>query len=274
MDHREEYDHLWPDYIKVGAVNYPPGGTLGPRIQPTIELVMIHQGDMVVYIDNKPLSSNANTTTILFPGREEYFLFSKHSNTYHSYLHIALPQLSRTFNSRLNKLPKVVPTSQEMVALMQDALDMRSIGLPTKSSMLKALSVLVLWRFIGEAERLCQDAVSTPPQNAVERARQFIEAHLSEEVTLENIASSASVCPEHLIKVFKAEIGKTPISYLWERRIAMGIDLLEHSGLSVSMIADRCGFRTRNHFSRRILERVGDSPREVRRKYWGTWVKE
>jgi AraC family transcriptional regulator of arabinose operon len=274
MDHPEECDYFWPDYIKVGAVNYPPGGTLGPRIQKTIELVIIHQGDMTVFIDEKPLYSNTNTTTLLFPGHQEYFLFSKHSNTYHSYLHIALPHLSTSFNQRLKNLPKVIPTSQEMISLVQDALDMRSIGLPTKSSMLKSLSVLVFWRFIGEAERLCQAAVSTPAQSVVERASQFIEAHLSEEITLENIANSSFVCPEHLIRVFKAEIGKTPIAYLWERRIAMGIDLLEHSGLSISTIADRCGFKTRNHFSRRVLQYIGSSPKDVRQKYWQKWVKE
>jgi AraC family transcriptional regulator of arabinose operon len=274
MDHDEELDNFWPENIKVGAVNYPPGGTLGPRIQQTFEFVFIHQGDMSVYIDEQPIYSDTNTTTLLFPGHQEYFRFSKHSNTFHSYLHIALPNLSTNFNQRLINLPKVIPTSQKMTLLVQDALDMRSTGLPTKSSMLKSLSILIFWFFIGEAERFCKDAESTSTQNVAEKARQFIEEHLLEDITLENIAKSSCVCPEHLIKVFKLEIGQTPISYLWKKRVAMGIDLLEHSGLSISTIADRCGFKTRNHFSRRVLQYTGSSPKDVRQKYWHTWVKE
>ena len=56
--------------------------------------------------------------------------------------------------------------------------------------------------------------------------------------------------------------------YLWQRRVSLGIDLLEHSGLLIGEIARQCGFKTRNHFSRKIVEKTGYSPRDLRRIKW------
>jgi len=268
----EDRDLIWPEYVKVGAVNYPPGGTLGPRIQPTIELVMIHQGDMTVHIDGKPFHSDKDTVTIFFPGHQEYFIFSKETKTTHSYLHIAIPKIPETLSEQLHRLPRSIPLSKQMSQLTTELVALKSSNLSTRDIMLKTRSVLMFWLFIGEAEMLCNYDNKKPSHDLIESACRFIEAHLHEEITLETIANAVSVCPEYLIRVFNQELDNTPIAYLWQKRVVLGIDLLERSGLSVSTIAERCGFKTRNHFSRRISEATGNSPKEVRNKVWNNSI--
>lgn len=264
----ETDDYLVPEYVKVGAVNYPPGGTLGPRIQPTIELVMIHQGEMKVLIDREPHYFDCNTISIFFPGHLEYYTFSKDTNTYHSYLHIAFPELKPAINERLHQIPRSIPLSKQMTQMTKDILALRSSELSTRNFIMKTQAVYMFWQFVGEAEALCRTNDAKPAHDIVENARRFIKAHLSEDITLEQIADYVSVCPEYLIRVFKQELNTTPIAYLWEKRVGLGIDLLEHSGLSISLIAERCGFKTHNHFSRRIQEATGNSPKVVRRNVW------
>jgi len=264
----EDKYSIWPDYVKVGALNYPPRGTLGPRIQSTIELVMIHQGEMTVYIDNKPFYAPNNTITIFFPGHEEYYLFSKEMNTFHSYLHLSIQRIPETLKDLLYELPKSIPLSIQMAQLTNDLIALNSSRLSTRDIMLKTQSVLLFWLFVGEAESLCKKDSTKPSHDIIEGACRFIEAHLNEGVTLESISAAVSVCPEYLIRVFNQELHITPIAYLWQKRVLLGIDLLEHSGLSISMIAERCGFKTRNHFSRKIAEATGNSPKEIRRKDW------
>jgi AraC-like DNA-binding protein len=259
---------IWPDYVKVGALNYPPGGTLGPRIQSTIELVMIHQGEMTVYIDSKPFYAPNNTTTIFFPGHEEHYHFSKEMNTFHSYLHLSIPRMPETIKELLYELPKTIPLSKQMAQLTSDLIALKSSSLSTRDMMLKTQSLLLFWLFVGEAESFCKNDTTKLSHDIIEGACRFIEARLNDELTLESIAAAVSVCPEYLIRVFNQELHITPIAYLWQRRVLLGIDLLEHSGLSISMIAERCGFKTRNHFSRRITEATGNSPKIIRRKIW------
>jgi len=259
---------IWPDYVKIGAINYPPGGTLGPRIQSTIELVMIHQGEMTVAIDGKPFYAHVNTITICFPGHEEYYQFSKETHTYHSYLHLAIPGMPETLKELLYSLPRSIPLSKQMAKITSDLLALKTSALSTHEMILKTQSMLTFWLFVGEAESLCKKADTKPAHDIIEGACRFIESRISDELTLEMIASSVSICPEYLIRVFNQEKQLTPIAYVWQRRVLLGIDLLEHSGLSISLIAERCGFKTHNHFSRKIAEATGFSPREIRQRVW------
>jgi AraC-like DNA-binding protein len=259
---------LWPEFIQVGDILYPPGGTFGPRQQNYTQLVMIHTGEMTVWIDGVRKHAPAATVSILFPGHEERFAFATDSDTWHSFIHMTVPNLPDSLDARLRRLPWPLPLSQAMADLTFSALALRTTSLSTAQAMLKALGAEMLWRYIGEGERLLTGNTSVTPHPAIERVRQYIQSHLGEPLTLESIASVAAVSPSHLIRLFQTEMNTTPIAYLWERRVAMGIELLENTGLSVGMIAERCGFQTSYHFSRRIRQATKLSPLEVRRRAW------
>jgi AraC family transcriptional regulator of arabinose operon len=229
---------------------------------------MIHAGSMMVWIDQQVHYAGLDSISILFPGHEELFVFSKTNKTRHSYIHIALPDITQEFSDRLHRLPRKIPLSTEMNRLTKDMLTLRRSPLSTTEDMLKTTGIQMLWRYIGEAENLCGDPKGTPPQSIVECAQRYVESNLRNELCLDSIAEAVAVSPAHLIRVFRIQSNKTPVAYLWERRTALGIELLEQSGLSVSIISERCGFKTRNHFSRRIRQATGLSPIQVRKKAW------
>jgi AraC-like DNA-binding protein len=265
-----DYDRaLWPDWVQVGDVVYPPGGVLGPRIQQSLQLVMIHSGEMTVWVDATPYHAPAATVTLLFPGHEERFAFAASSETYHSYVHIHLAHLPHTLHQRLLALPRTLPLSSALADLTTKALALRTSTLSTARPLLKAICVQMLWRYMGEGERALSGMSGPSLHPAVEQARQYIRAHLSEPLTLETLANVGAVSPSHLIRLFQSELNTTPIAYLWEQRIQQGIEMLETTGLTVSTIAERCGFQTSYHFSRRVRQATGLSPLAVRRRAWG-----
>jgi AraC family transcriptional regulator of arabinose operon len=154
-----------------------------------------------------------------------------------------------------------------MTDLMYEALLLRNSPLSTAATLRKALAVQMIWRYIGEGE-LLMAGTTVPLDTTIEQARQFISAHLSEPVTLSMIAEAAAVSPPHLVRLFRSQLHTTPMAYLWDRRVAMGIELLRQTGLSVGEIAQRCGFLTSHHFSRRVRLATGLTPLEVRQQAW------
>jgi transcriptional regulator GlxA family with amidase domain len=70
------------------------------------------------------------------------------------------------------------------------------------------------------------------------------------------------------VRRFRAELDITPMAYLWQRRVATGVDLLTQTGLPVGDIARRAGFKSIYHFSRRVKEQTGRSPTDLRRERW------
>lgn len=257
----------WPDAIGVGEVVYQPGGLYGPRTQQHVQLVLLHSGEMTVWIDDLPRHAAAESVCLLLPGHRERFAFARDVPTHHSWMHARFATLPRAWRERFAALPWSIPLSMAMSDLMRSALDLHAATLPTRNLLLRAVAAQMLWRYLGEGELAVEHSgVSAPP--ALDRARQFMREHAHTSLTLTEVASAAAVSPAHLVRLFRAQLGTTPMAWLWERRIDAGIVLLEQTGLTVSEIAARCGFQTSYHFSRRVRERTGLPPVEVRQRLW------
>lgn len=248
--------------LSVGDVAYPPGGTLGPRRQRHVELVLVHAGSARVSVDGEHRATLApGTVGLLLPGHTERFAFATAEPTHHAWIEGAPAGAPL---DRLARLPPALPASTALTDLIGAAVDAARTPLATARPLLAALAAAALWRYVGEAE-----SGAGGPGDAVERARRFLHAHLGDPgVDLAQTARAAHVTPAHLVRRFRAELGVTPMAYLWQRRVATGIDLLRNTGLPVGDIAARTGFKSVYHFSRRVRAATGSPPTVVRRERW------
>jgi AraC-like DNA-binding protein len=249
-----------PAQISVGEVVYPPGGRLGPRRQRDVQLVLVHSGCATITIDDgAPLTHGPGAVRLLLPGHREHFAFAPAERTHHSWI-----QARITPPDGFAELPLALPASTALTELVREAVAVARTPLPTAPQLLAALAAAALWRYAGEAQ-----ARTAGSAGAVDRARAFLHAHLADPVVdLRQAAAAAHVTPAHLVRRFRAELGTTPMAYLWQRRVATGIDLLTHTGLPIGDIAERTGFKSVYHFSRRVKAQAGLPPTEVRRTRW------
>jgi AraC family transcriptional regulator of arabinose operon len=258
------------DLVSAGEVVYPPGGRLGPRWQHDVQLVLVHEGSARVWIDGRgPTVIPAGCVGLLLPGHREEFAFADEVPTRHSWVQARVAQSRGGSQAGAPEWPggnqaRVLPLSSALAELVQAAIAATSAPLPTADALAGALAVAALWRYAGEAE-----SRERGPGGAVERARAFLHAHLGDpHLTLAQAARAAHVTPAHLVRRFRAEVGITPMAYLWNRRVETGLDLLTHTGLPVSDIAARVGFKSPYHFSRRVAAHAGRPPTALRRERW------
>lgn len=250
-------------------MTYPPGGRLGPRVQPYMQFVLVHSGSITVWIDGERRHAPAMTAAVLLPGHTERFAFAADRDTWHSYAHVGWAKGAPTAILKwLRLLPWPLPLTAAMRSLMFHALDLRHATLPTRDQVLGALAVQLIWQYIGEGELLLSGDEDQTLHPVVAAACEYIRVHLADALDLERITDAVAVSPSHLIRLFQAALGTTPIAYLWEQRVQYGIELLEQTGLPVGHIADRCGFQSRHHFARRIRDATGLAPTAVRHRAW------
>lgn len=95
----------------------------------------------------------------------------------------------------------------------------------------------------------------------------WLRAHLTEPVTLADIAEHASLSTRSLNRRFRSQVGTTPIQWLIRLRLHRAQELLETTGLAVEQVAAESGFGTaiamRQHFNRVL----GTSPALYRRAF-------
>ncbi|GMK42675.1 hypothetical protein PCCS19_57350 [Paenibacillus sp. CCS19] len=91
----------------------------------------------------------------------------------------------------------------------------------------------------------------------------YIEEHLSESISIEQLASIECMHPNYFTTIFKSVVGSSPVNYMNERRLEMARTLLEETTLNVSDIAGRVGMQ--NHYlSRLFKQQYGVTPRRYR----------
>lgn len=86
--------------------------------------------------------------------------------------------------------------------------------------------------------------------------------YFMEKVTIESVASLASLTPPAFCRFFKVRTGKTYLEYLTELRIAYACKLLAENKHNISDIARQSGFQNLSLFNRRFKELKNVTPSE------------
>ena len=97
------------------------------------------------------------------------------------------------------------------------------------------------------------------------RLLDYIEAHLTEEICLDQLAQEAGLSPYHFSKAFKTSFGVPPWRYVTERRIHRAKELLLDGSPSITEIAHDLGFSSHSHFTAVFRKTTGRPPSHFRR---------
>jgi AraC-like DNA-binding protein len=96
------------------------------------------------------------------------------------------------------------------------------------------------------------------------RIESYVDAHLDQSLSLEELASLAELSLFHFAREFKATTGRTPHQYVLLRRLELARHLLSEGTESVRDISLRCGFSDPSHLVRTFRLRFGVTPGQWR----------
>ena len=127
-----------------------------------------------------------------------------------------------------------------------------------------ALAVHLLRRY-GVSTRRASLHKGGLPSAQLQRVIEYIDAHLSEELSLAELAGITGLSPHHFGQAFKAMTGRPPHRYVIEKRIHRARELLRDAKTPIAEIAHAVGFSSQSHLSSNFRRVTGITPARFRR---------
>ncbi len=98
---------------------------------------------------------------------------------------------------------------------------------------------------------------------------EYIDAHCTEDITLDEIAKIAGFSKYHFTRLFKQFTNNTFYKYLNQKRIELALTLLADPKISITETAMQSGFANPSTFIRVFKTEKGCTPTEFRRMFTG-----
>ncbi|MFG1496706.1 AraC family transcriptional regulator [Saccharospirillum sp. HFRX-1] len=96
------------------------------------------------------------------------------------------------------------------------------------------------------------------------RVKAYIDSHLDQALTINELANQAQLSDYHFARMFKHSTGQSPHQYVLQQRLERAQHLLKHSSVSLTDIAQQCGFSSSSHFTHRFRQATGVTPSAYR----------
>ncbi|MNO50820.1 HTH-type transcriptional activator Btr [compost metagenome] len=113
----------------------------------------------------------------------------------------------------------------------------------------------LLYQLLKNSGQRSRDAHS-----ALEQAKQYIEAHYTEPLTVEQLAQTTEFSPKYFIDLYKKKYGKSALEYAAELRLQQAKRMMAHSGVRLRDVANQVGYADEFYFSRKFKKMIGVPP--------------
>ncbi len=107
-------------------------------------------------------------------------------------------------------------------------------------------------------------ALSRDRLHSIRKVIQYIDSHLSDDLSLDLLSDIAGMSPNYFSTLFHSISGITLWDYINSKRIDKAISLLYDGDLSMLQIATLCGFNNATNFNKTFKKITGVTPREYK----------
>ena len=151
---------------------------------------------------------------------------------------------------------------EEMIPLLRDetcrsAMDSKLFFLSLSERLAESLDeVDLLLQRLDHERKATRDEI----YRRVSMARQYIDAHYLQELSLEHLASVSAFSKYHFLRCFKQVYGMAPYQYVLHLRLTAAMRLLRLGRMSLTEIAEHTGFGDRRALNKAFRKAYGINP--------------
>jgi AraC family transcriptional regulator len=117
----------------------------------------------------------------------------------------------------------------------------------------------------GKAQKRHRNGTDEDHADRTEAVKVYLASHLSDRITLDDVARAVYASPFHLARIFQARTGVPVHRYLTRLRLRASLDRLADGATDLTALALELGFSSHSHFTDVFRREFGWTPSDVRR---------
>ena len=280
-----------PEHLFVGAMDGPASCTPDDNVYdvwPKFLIMVLLQGQQHFVMDSEHFRIDAgdaeNPEPVVFMlnvARSCTLQFVNESDTPLRKVMISapLPWVDRLIRSQPTSMPKLRTFFSRHLATFRFAPNRhlsQIAELILKPPGTMAGELLTLYRNSHAFDIMCQacsvlvqeDEVASPPtalsRRQSEKVRDYILAHVCEDLTLERISREVGISTSSIQRHFKEHFGRNVSDFIRQERLEMARFALERDGIPISQAAYLAGYRNPSSFTTAFKKAYGVTPKHHR----------
>ena len=116
-------------------------------------------------------------------------------------------------------------------------------------------------------QRVAHVRIGKHPSQLTVQVANYVQKHLSDTITVADIADALYLSRSHLSARFKEETGMTLVEFIQKEKTEEAKHLLRYTNKSLTAISNYLGFSSQSHFSRVFKKYANCTPGDYRVKY-------
>lgn len=104
--------------------------------------------------------------------------------------------------------------------------------------------------------------IAPPHPDFLEKAKEYVSAHLTERIMLSDVASHVNVSPSYLSSVFKKTHHQNFVDYINSRKMELACSMIRENQYRIYEICYRLGYENPYYFTRTFRRHIGMTPSE------------
>lgn len=118
-----------------------------------------------------------------------------------------------------------------------------------------------------QTTKAINDGLFTDPKNPITPVIEFIRLNLKENISMKNLSEKASMSSASFYRLFKRELGMSPIEFILNEKIRCAKQLLKNPTIQINEVCYLSGFEDSNYFIRLFKKHEGITPKQYQLLY-------
>lgn len=125
---------------------------------------------------------------------------------------------------------------------------------------------IILIQLLRDEEFSIRNSLNKKNHKEIQTVKNFMKVNYHKNITLDDLVELVHINKFYLIRIFKQEVGMSPIDYLIHVRIDEAQKMLRNTNIAIADIAHLVGFQSPSHFSKTFRELSNLTPSQYRRQ--------